>query len=121
MLFSTGRSAGASNRHDGAATGPKLLPAVLRLSSDDTKQETDMTPNSRIIAIAMTLLVAGCGAPDASSDATAACAKTGGPYVSDQPPPGYPDARRGTGERSKYWYVPSTVQKGRWGILCIAN
>jgi hypothetical protein len=101
---------------------PKLLPAVSRLSSYDTKQETDMTPNSRIIAIAMTLLVAGCGAtPDASSDATAACAKTGGPYVSDQPPPGYPDARRGTGERSKYWYVPSTVQKGRWGILCIAN
>ncbi len=81
-----------------------------------------MTSKSRSIAIAMTLFVAGCGAaPGASSDAAAACAKTGGPYVSDQPPPGYPDARRGTGERSKYWYVPSKRVEGKWGIICVAR
>jgi hypothetical protein len=81
-----------------------------------------VTSESHLIALAIVLFVAGCGStPNAGSDATSACAKTGRPYTGDQPPPGYPEARRGTGDRSNQWYVPSQTQKGRWGILCIAR
>jgi hypothetical protein len=57
--------------------------------------------------------------PDASSEAIVACKATGRPYTGDQPPPGYPDARRGTGVHGNEWYVP--LQKGRWAVLCVAN
>jgi hypothetical protein len=81
-----------------------------------------MTATRRIIAIAVVLFVGGCGsAPNASNEATSACAATGRPYTGDQPPPGYPDARRGTGSHSNEWYVPAKSGKGKWGILCMAQ
>jgi hypothetical protein len=81
-----------------------------------------MTPNSRIVVIAVALFATACAsAPNASSEAIAACKGARRPYTGDQPPPGYPDARRGTGARGNEWYVPSTVQKGRWGVLCVAD
>ena len=80
-----------------------------------------MTPNSRIIVIAVAVFAAGCAsAPNASSEAIAACKATGRPYTGDQPPPGYPDARRGTGSHGNDWYVPSN-RPGKWGFLCVAK
>jgi hypothetical protein len=77
---------------------------------------------ARLLGIAIVMFVAGCGsAPNASSEAISACARTGRPSTGDQPPPGYPDARRGTGERSNEWYVPSKTKQGRWGFLCVAK
>jgi hypothetical protein len=81
-----------------------------------------VTANSHIVAIALVLFVAGCApAPNASSEAISACKGAGRPYTADQPPPGYPDARRGTGIHSNEWYVPAKSRKGQWGILCIAQ
>jgi hypothetical protein len=76
--------------------------------------------------ISIALMVAACAwsdqaDPTVSREAQAACSQSGRPYTGDQPPPGYPDAMRGTGEHSNEWYVPSALSKDRWGILCISK
>ena len=102
-----------------------LPPRVAGRKPMPVDREAEISGGHAPVAAMQTMLVPppaqqpAAKPPDASSEAIVACKATGRPYTGDQPPPGYPDARRGTGVHGNEWSVP--LQKGKWAVLCVAN